>query len=193
MTRKEQELIELAHQWGYCTLDDVTLFLEVAKSTASERLKRLVSSNKLKMTQSRLGVNLYHLGKMKFNISDFDHDRKCKELCKHILGKLDCEYIGGAKLRSLIIEEKGRRGLTEKIPDFVITFQGKSAAIEVELSQKSLKRQEENIWKYVAALRNGEYFKVVYYCGSEEIRDRVLMLASDKVVRDYIEAKMMPL
>lgn len=190
ITEEDRKLLGLIEAWGYLTVEDVCLMMGYkAESSAKWRLKRLVEAEEIRREKSILGKFIYCTKDFKrLDIAGYDHEQKLKRLAVTESKRLDCEYVTIRQLRSEARQELGIAGLTKKVPDFLLVKEGKTIAVELELSQKNLARQRANIDKHIDNLQQGEYRQVFYYCGSEAILQRVQQISAEKKMSQFISA-----
>lgn len=192
MTDKDVEIVGFLKKWGYGIVEDMMLFGGLKRNAIVWRLKRLVESGVVKRERCVFGKYIYYCEGFKgLNVAGYEHDLMCKKMCKYLISNLDCGYLTERELRSEAVADFDIAGLSKKVPDFVLVKDGSRIAIEVELTQKSLKRQRNNIETYSKQLNAGGYSCIYYYCASDEIRDRVRGIAllfgrQDSIIADNI-------
>ena len=193
LTDEDKKLISLIEKWGEMKIEDVQEWLEKKNRNAVVwRLNRLVENGILKREKTVFGFYVYTPLKFKgVDVASYEHDQIVKKLCLKLSKELNCDYLTVRELRSLARRDMGIVGLSVKVPDFILLKGEKKIAIEVELTQKNLKRQRELIEKYVSQLQKGEYMQVFYYCGSQAIKDRLDKITTEKNVSNHIIAKLL--
>lgn len=194
LTEKDRELVRLIERWGFMRVEDVCKFQKYKnKNSAVWRLNRLVEHGLIKREKSVLGFFLYMpLSYRGIDIAAFPHDQTVKYLALHLSEEMGCEYLTLRELRSAARVDEGVAGLTKKVPDFILVQSDKRIAIEVELSQKPLKRQRENIDRYLDSLQKQEFVQVFYYCGSYAILERIRQITTENGVSHLIKSTRLP-
>jgi len=179
VTEKDYQLIELVDRWNYLTVEEIALLLRKAESTIKWRVKRLIDLKLLKRDRELIGKDVYFKKVNRFKLPYYNHDHSIKVLATYLSKKYDCEYATPKELVSDLLKTKGVSFLGAKVPDLLLLKDGKKIAIESEITQKQMKRQEANLDKYKDDLSFGNYSMVIYFCGSEAIKERL-----DKIILD---------
>ena len=192
VTEKDKKLVELVERWGFLTIEDVIKICGFKNQNAAVwRLKRLTKNNIIKREKSILACYFYvPLDYRGIDLATLEHDQVAKHLCLRWSRDNQCGYQTARELRSAARVNDGVAGLTKKIPDFVLIKDGKKIACEVELTQKSLARQRENIERYVGCLMRKEFMQVNYFCGSVAILERLKLIIADKRMENFIRVSL---
>lgn len=193
LTEEDRKLIKLIEKWGEMKIEDVQEWLEKKnRNSVVWRLNRLVKNEIIKREKLVFGWFVYEPTNYKgVDIANYEHDQIAKKLCLKLSKELDCDYLTSRELRSLARRDLGIAGLSAKIPDFTLIKNDKKIAVEIELTQKNLKRQRELIEKYINQLQKKEYMQVFYYCGSQAIKERLEQITIEKNVQNFIFIKLL--
>lgn len=152
-----------------------------------------VENKLIKREKSIFGFFLYvPLDFRGLDVASFEHDQTAKRLAFVLSQQYNCQYLTLRELRAKAALDMGVLGLSKKIPDFALVQNEKHIAIEVELTQKSIKRQRTNIDKYIESLGKKEFLQVVYYCRSSAIKERLDALTAEKGVQAVIKIALLP-
>lgn len=175
-------------------IEDVCLFNGYKnRNSAVWRLNRLVENKLIQREKCVFGFYIYVPNDFKgLDVASFGHDQTAKNLAHILSQQYKCQYKTIRELRSEAYLDMGVLGLSKKIPDFVLVQNERNIAIEVELSQKSIKRQRTNIEKYIESLAKGDFMLVMYYCGTEAIKARVDAITAEKGVQELIKTNILP-
>ena len=192
LTEKDKEMLSLIERWGYMSAVDLCKFLDRSNNAVVVRLKKLLNYELIKKVRYGYSFQYLALNKKRIDIINFEHDKIAKYLALYLSKKYMCGYNTLYELRSEAKIHEGITGLTKKIPDFILVKDGKKIAVEVELSQKPLKRQRLIIDKYIYILHNKEYMQVLYYCASQAIYDRIQLITKEKNISEYIKCHLLP-
>jgi len=190
LTDKDKELIKLIDRWGFMSVKDICKIQGYKnENLAVWRLKRLVENHLIKREKSVFGYYFYVPADFRgVDLATVEHDQTAMHLCLALCRMHKVEYLTIRELRSAARVNEGVVGLSRKVPDFVLVNKdGQQIACEVELSQKSLTRQRENIGRYVECLARNEYSKVWYFCGSGAILERVKGLIQERKMGQRLE------
>lgn len=188
LTEEDKKLITLIEKWGEMKIEDIQTWLEKKnRNSVVWRLNRLTENKIIKREKIAYGFYVYTPINYKgTDIASYEHNQIAKKLCLKLSKELACNYLTIRDLRSLAKRDMGIAGLSVKVPDFVLVKEDKKIAVEVELTQKNLKRQRELIEKYMLQLQKKEYIQVFYYCGSTAIKERLEKIIIEKNLANYI-------
>jgi len=176
VTAKDEELLNLFDDWGYLTVDELMLFMGLAKQSIVWRVKRLVELKLLKRSFEPIGTYVYFVKTNGFNLQNYEHEHACKQAMQTLKTKLQCEAVDSKRIKGELIKSKGVQFLGVKVPDLLLVKDHQKIAIEIELNQKQTQRQKENLIKYRDDLALGLYVQVVYYCKTDAIKNRIDIL-----------------
>jgi len=201
LTDRDKLLIELIERWGYMSIDDVCKIFKLKNANSAVwRTKRLVDYGIIKREKSILGCYHYMPHDSRgVNISTLEHNQVVKFLCLSQAERLKCDYITERELlREAAIDGRldtpgPEKKPAQRIPDFVLIRSADyRVACEVEMSQKTIKRQREIMSQYREALMGKQYKQVWYFCGSEAIKSRISEVIKGEELDKWVKAALIP-
>jgi hypothetical protein len=182
LTARDVLLMSWINDHGFVTIDHVATFIKTTVPRAYSRVKRLVQHGYLRHNRifhGTPGVYRTTLAGIRLSESElpplhhvplptYQHDLRVVEISLLLL-----DLLGGAFITERLLRKEAgiaRFNQSLHISDGLLKINGKTIAIEVELSKKSKSRRETIMQHYLA---NNAITQVWYFCRNEAIREGI--------------------
>lgn len=173
VTNRDLEIIELVGRFGMMNIEHIRIAFDLSIPRSYQIMSKIGKLGYLK-TQRILHADMaiYTLTKkasIEFgfkehkhvSLGSYKHDILSTKYCLILSKKYNCKYLTEKELRaSFQIGDKGHT------PDFKLLNNGKSIAVEVELTLKGKRRIESILKFYKTCL---DYSEIIYICSKETI------------------------
>lgn len=188
LTERDQQLMAWINQVGVVRIDHIAAWMQVGKTTAYKRIKKLMHHGYVIHQRVFHGLpGVYRVGAngiavsgsplplvKQIHLANYAHDQMATSVCLQLAKQYQCTYTPERALRhELGLLGVGKMGHT---PDGVLHLPGKNIAIEVELSKKGTRRLEKILSHY---LKNFDYGEVWYFCANAEVERHLRAVISD--------------
>lgn len=180
---RDIQLLRWINEAGLVTIEHIILWMQVSRTTAYLRAKKLATHGYLTHDHVFHGAQgIYRVSKVGAHISGsslpplsriplptYRHD-----LCAIRLGLILSRRFGGQFVPERVLRHEAAEnafGKSGHMPDGILVKEEKQFAIEVELNKKSQRRREA-IFKHYLQMMDVE--EVWYFCGNAEIHRQML-------------------
>jgi DNA-binding Lrp family transcriptional regulator len=200
ITERDIAILQEVNRHGFMGVAEISRTFKMPERVAYTRLQKMTEAGLLKherilyaypgvywLTFVGRGVCKSSLSTLnRPSIGTFEHDMKLLRLCLALKEKYAEKLTAWMTPRELrankfnlhTTSSNGFKAAKSHTPDALLGIDTGSGitkiALELELSVKSTPRLKNIIEKYTVALHQGQVARVMYYCGSETIKRRVM-------------------
>lgn len=191
ITERDLKLLREINRFGYTDIHYISEHFKWHQKLAYRRLLKLTQHGFLQHQQLLYGFpGVYWCTKLgteisndtlstirKINLNTFSHQLKAL----HLSLSLTKEHKGKFTTEREIRQSLGFAAIKSNlhIPDGMLEINNKKIAIEVELTVKSQRRLEKILRHYQ---RDFSYDQVWYYCGTQEVKNKIDRLNKNKTL-----------
>lgn len=179
LTPRDLQLLAWMNSVGYVSIDHISTWMGVAKSTAYLRMKKMLDQEYVTHDRIFCGLpGVYRVSQLgvqacgsdlpsvrKVAIGSYHHDLAVTTLSLELSKIYQSDYVPERQIR----HQEGVTGFgkTGHTPDSVLMLGEKKIAIELELNKKGKKRRDAIVGHY---MKSFSYDEVWYFCGHKEIK-----------------------
>jgi hypothetical protein len=200
LTERDIAILKEINRYGFLGVDEIMQIFRMSVKIVYFRLKKMVEAGLLKherILHAYPGVYwLTFAGKGACNsnlstisspsVGTFAHDISLARLYLSLRDRYGEKLVSWATPRELRANKfnlcdtlvQGFAAVKSHTPDGLLVLNGEAgtvkAALELELSAKSTPRLKSIIGNYANGLRGGQVNRVIYYCGDDAIKRRVM-------------------
>ena len=178
LTARDLKLFTWIHSSGFVSIEHISTWLDVDRSTAYKRMKKLVEQDYLSYQRITYEGGIYYLNRLgvdaaqsplpvlrKISLATYRHDLQVVSVCLQLVKQFGGRIVSERELR----QQQGQEAFGDHthISDGDWLIRDKRIALEIELNKKSRFRREKIFTHY---LKHFEYDGVCYFYGNRKIQ-----------------------
>jgi hypothetical protein len=181
-TDRDKIIITFIARHKFATVKQVSQYMDMGIKAAYRRLRKLSENCYLQYKRIFLGKPGVYLatrkgidaagcevGQSNIAMATYSHDIQTTEMALKFYEQ-GYKVITEKEILSETKKEIGQTGRQERVPDIVISKNGKKTAIELEIAPKSPARLRAIINHYA---RQRKYDQVWFYCQKQSVRQKI--------------------